>query len=167
MLIAPSSILVVILNVYWPRTFCMLVLILCMIWIQEFNRLRSSLRAKKEHASLLEDFREFDRTRLDMEDGGGSYEQALLKEHAAVSRSTGQVTWKKVHFCFCYFGNPVFCWMYGSLLQTDGILYVRWNHKCKWGGRLNSSTVGINIIDFFISKEISFITWIKNMNSVQ
>ncbi|KAE9450329.1 hypothetical protein C3L33_17745, partial [Rhododendron williamsianum] len=56
----------------------------------EFNRLRSSLRAKKEHASLLEDFREFDRTRLDMEDGGGSYEQALLKEHAAVSRSTGQ-----------------------------------------------------------------------------
>ncbi|KAI8569189.1 hypothetical protein RHMOL_Rhmol02G0259600 [Rhododendron molle] len=57
----------------------------------EFNRLRSSLRAKKEHASLLEDFREFDRTRLDMEDGGGSYEQALLKEHAAVSRSTGQM----------------------------------------------------------------------------
>ncbi|KAF7149994.1 hypothetical protein RHSIM_Rhsim02G0208000 [Rhododendron simsii] len=57
---------------------------------QEFNQLRSSLRAKKEHASLLEDFREFDRTRLDMEDGGGSYEQALLKEHAAVSRSTGQ-----------------------------------------------------------------------------
>lgn len=58
---------------------------------QEFNRLRSSLRAKKEHASLLEDFREFDRTRLDIEDGGGSYEQALLKEHAAVSRSTGQM----------------------------------------------------------------------------
>ncbi|CAL5440057.1 unnamed protein product [Camellia sinensis] len=57
---------------------------------QEFNRLRSSLRAKKEHASLLEDFREFDRTRLDLEDGGGSYEQALLKEHASVSRSTGQ-----------------------------------------------------------------------------
>uniref|UniRef100_A0A5B7BPL9 Golgi SNAP receptor complex member 1 n=1 Tax=Davidia involucrata TaxID=16924 RepID=A0A5B7BPL9_DAVIN len=57
---------------------------------QEFNRLRSSLRAKKEHASLLEDFREFDRTRLDLEEGGGS-EQALLKEHASISRSSGQV----------------------------------------------------------------------------
>ncbi|OVA01352.1 Golgi SNAP receptor complex [Macleaya cordata] len=58
---------------------------------QEFYRLRSSLRAKQEHASLLEDFREFDRTRLDLEDGGGSQEQALLKEHASISRSTGQV----------------------------------------------------------------------------
>ncbi|PON80981.1 Golgi SNAP receptor complex, subunit [Trema orientale] len=57
---------------------------------QEFYRLRSSLRAKKEHASLLEDFREFDRTRLDLEEGGGS-EQALLKEHASISRSTGQM----------------------------------------------------------------------------
>ncbi|CAL5355218.1 unnamed protein product [Camellia sinensis] len=58
---------------------------------QEFNRLRSSLRAKKEHASLLEDFREFDRTRLDLEESGGSYDQALLKEHASVNRSTGQM----------------------------------------------------------------------------
>lgn len=58
---------------------------------QEFNRLRSSLRAKKEHASLLEDFREFDRARLDLEDGGGSYEQALLKERATLGRSTGQM----------------------------------------------------------------------------
>ncbi|KAL2525744.1 Golgi SNAP receptor complex member 1-1 [Abeliophyllum distichum] len=58
---------------------------------QEFNRLHSSQRAKKEHASLLEDFREFDRTRLDLEDGGGSYEQALLKERATVNRSTGQM----------------------------------------------------------------------------
>ncbi|XP_059641677.1 Golgi SNAP receptor complex member 1-1 [Cornus florida] len=58
---------------------------------QEFNRLRSSLRAKKEHASLLEDFREFDRTRLDLEEGGGSSEQALLKEHASISRNTGQM----------------------------------------------------------------------------
>ncbi|GMN49910.1 hypothetical protein TIFTF001_019073 [Ficus carica] len=58
---------------------------------QEFYRLRSSLRAKKEHASLLEDFREFDRTRLDLEDGGGSAEQALLKEHASISRNTGQM----------------------------------------------------------------------------
>ncbi|XP_054781238.1 Golgi SNAP receptor complex member 1-1-like isoform X1 [Prosopis cineraria] len=58
---------------------------------QEFYRLRSSLRAKQEHASLLEDFKEFDRTRLDLEEGGGSAEQALLKEHASISRSTGQM----------------------------------------------------------------------------
>ncbi|KAK4491069.1 hypothetical protein RD792_001791, partial [Penstemon davidsonii] len=58
---------------------------------QEFNRLHSSHRAKKEHASLLEDFREFDRTRLDLEDGGGSHEQALLKERVSVNRSTGQM----------------------------------------------------------------------------
>ncbi|KAI9089533.1 hypothetical protein K1719_029138 [Acacia pycnantha] len=58
---------------------------------QEFYRLRSSLRAKQEHASLLEDFKEFDRTRLDLEEGGGSPEQALLKEHASISRSTGQI----------------------------------------------------------------------------
>ncbi|KAK2995747.1 hypothetical protein RJ640_025791 [Escallonia rubra] len=57
---------------------------------QEFNRLRSSLRAKKEHASLVEDFREFDQARVDLEEGGGSYEQALLKEHASLGRSTGQ-----------------------------------------------------------------------------
>ncbi|XP_030526443.1 Golgi SNAP receptor complex member 1-1 [Rhodamnia argentea] len=58
---------------------------------QEFYRLRSSLRAKQEHASLLEDFREFDRTRLDLEDGHGSPEQALLKERATIGRSTGQM----------------------------------------------------------------------------
>ncbi|XP_062155583.1 Golgi SNAP receptor complex member 1-1 isoform X2 [Alnus glutinosa] len=58
---------------------------------QEFYRLRSSLRAKQEHASLLEDFREFDRTRLDLEEGVGSEEQALLKEHASISRATGQM----------------------------------------------------------------------------
>ncbi|PIN23148.1 SNARE protein GS28 [Handroanthus impetiginosus] len=58
---------------------------------QEFNRLHSSYRAKKEHASLLEDFREFDRTRLDLEDGGGSYEHALLKERASLHRSSGQM----------------------------------------------------------------------------
>ncbi|XP_047321988.1 Golgi SNAP receptor complex member 1-1-like [Impatiens glandulifera] len=58
---------------------------------QEFNRLRSSLQAKKEHVSLLEDFREFDRTRLDLEDGGASQEQSLLKERATISRSTGQM----------------------------------------------------------------------------
>ncbi|KAF7814483.1 Golgi SNAP receptor complex member 1-1 [Senna tora] len=58
---------------------------------QEFYRLRSSLRAKKEHASLLEDFKEFDRSKLDLEAGGGSAEQALLIEHASISRSTGQM----------------------------------------------------------------------------
>ncbi|KAI7749748.1 hypothetical protein M8C21_015603 [Ambrosia artemisiifolia] len=58
---------------------------------QEFNRLRSSLRAKREHASLLEDFREFDRARLDIEEGSGSQEQSLLKERATLLRSTGQV----------------------------------------------------------------------------
>ncbi|KAI3716713.1 hypothetical protein L1987_67781 [Smallanthus sonchifolius] len=58
---------------------------------QEFNRLRSSIRAKREHASLLEDFREFDRARLDMEEGGGSQEQSLLKERATLMRNTGQV----------------------------------------------------------------------------
>ncbi|PRQ50449.1 putative golgi SNAP receptor complex, subunit 1, GOSR2/Membrin/Bos1 [Rosa chinensis] len=57
----------------------------------EFYRLRSSLRAKQEHASLLEDFREFDRTRVDLEAGGDSAGNALLKEHASVSRSTGQM----------------------------------------------------------------------------
>ena len=68
-----------------------------MIELQEFYRLRSSFRAKKEHASLLEDFREFDRSRLDLEEGGGS-EQVLLKEHASISRSTGQVQGNKCSF---------------------------------------------------------------------
>ena len=59
--------------------------------LQEFYRHRSSLKAKQEHASLLEDFREFDRTRLDLEEGGGSTEQALLKEHVGINRNTAQV----------------------------------------------------------------------------
>ncbi|KAK4800980.1 hypothetical protein SAY86_021467 [Trapa natans] len=58
---------------------------------QEFYRLCSRLRARREHASLLEDFREYDRTKLDLEEGGGSPEQALLREHASISRSTGQM----------------------------------------------------------------------------
>ncbi|KAF3498002.1 hypothetical protein DY000_02057588 [Brassica cretica] len=58
---------------------------------QEFYRHRSSLRAKQEHASLLEDFREFDRTRLDLEDGDGSTEQALLKENVGVNRNAAQM----------------------------------------------------------------------------
>ncbi|KAL8171613.1 hypothetical protein V2J09_023417 [Rumex salicifolius] len=58
---------------------------------QEFYRLRSSLRAKQEHASLLDDFRQFDRSRLDLEEGGNSPEQALLKERVSISRNTGQM----------------------------------------------------------------------------
>lgn len=73
--------------------------------MQEFYRLRSSLRAKQEHASLLDDFKEFDRTRLDLEEGGGSEQQTLLKERASISRSTGQVVYMKsffvIKFCYC------------------------------------------------------------------
>lgn len=58
---------------------------------QEFYRLQSSLRAKQEHTSLLEDFREFERGRLDLEEGGNSAEQALLKEHASIGQSTVQM----------------------------------------------------------------------------
>ncbi|WZZ18876.1 hypothetical protein YC2023_111965 [Brassica napus] len=58
---------------------------------QEFYRHRSSLRAKQEHASLLEDFREFDRTRLDLEDGDGSTQQALLKENVGINRNAAQM----------------------------------------------------------------------------
>lgn len=68
-----------------------IVMMLAMCKIQEFYRLCSSLRAKREHASLLEDFREYDRTKLDLEEGSGSPEQALLHEHASISRSSGQV----------------------------------------------------------------------------
>ncbi|KAG6409463.1 hypothetical protein SASPL_127503 [Salvia splendens] len=57
----------------------------------EFKRLHSIHRAKKEHASLLEDFREFDRSRLDLEEVGGSYDQALLKERASLHRNSSQV----------------------------------------------------------------------------
>jgi len=56
---------------------------------QEFYRHRSSLRAKQEHASLLDDFREFDRTRLDLEEGDG--EQALVKEHMGINRNTAHM----------------------------------------------------------------------------
>jgi len=60
--------------------------------LQEFYRLRSSLRAKQEHASLLDDFKEFDRTRLDLEEGGESEQHTLLKENASISRNTGHVS---------------------------------------------------------------------------
>ncbi|MED6143566.1 Golgi SNAP receptor complex member 1-1 [Stylosanthes scabra] len=58
---------------------------------QEFYRLQSSCRAKQEHASLLDDFREFDRTRLDLEEGASAEQQNLLKEYASINQSTGQM----------------------------------------------------------------------------
>ncbi|XP_072992305.1 Golgi SNAP receptor complex member 1-1 isoform X1 [Typha latifolia] len=58
---------------------------------QEFYRLRASLRAKQEHASLLLDFREFDRANLDLEEGGASADLLLLKEQATISRNSGQM----------------------------------------------------------------------------
>ncbi|CAH8389102.1 unnamed protein product [Eruca vesicaria subsp. sativa] len=58
---------------------------------QEFNRHQSSFREKQKRASLLEEFKEFDRTRLDLEAGDGSSEQALLKEHVGINRNTAQM----------------------------------------------------------------------------
>ncbi|KAL5160465.1 Golgi SNAP receptor complex member 1-1 [Glycine soja] len=58
---------------------------------QEFYRLHSSVKAKQEHASLLEDFKEFDRTRLDLEQGVDSEQHALLKERSSISRSAGHM----------------------------------------------------------------------------
>ncbi|KAJ0008499.1 hypothetical protein Pint_30294 [Pistacia integerrima] len=88
--------------------------LLDMIEVQEFYRLRSSLKAKQEHASLLEDFREFDRTRLDLEEGVGSAEQALLKEHASIGRNTGQVCTQIIllFLVACYF----------LVLQMDSVI---------------------------------------------
>ncbi|KAG6504785.1 Golgi SNAP receptor complex member 1-1-like [Zingiber officinale] len=57
---------------------------------QEFYRLHSGLRVKQERSSLLE-FRDYDRAKADMEDGADSAEHALLKEQAAISRSSGQM----------------------------------------------------------------------------
>ena len=61
------------------------------IELQEFYRLHSSVKAKQEHASLLEDFKEFDRTRLDLEQVD-SEQHALLKERTSISRNTGHVS---------------------------------------------------------------------------
>ncbi|KAI3691311.1 hypothetical protein L2E82_49627 [Cichorium intybus] len=58
---------------------------------KEFNQLRSSLKAKRDHVSLLEDFREFERSRLVSEDDGGSHEQSLLKERGNLMRNTRQM----------------------------------------------------------------------------
>ncbi|KAK1630803.1 hypothetical protein QYE76_005118 [Lolium multiflorum] len=55
---------------------------------QEFYRLRSSLRVKQQHASLL-DLRDFDRAKFDVEEAGES--EALLREQAAIGRNAGQV----------------------------------------------------------------------------
>ncbi|XP_013639192.1 PREDICTED: Golgi SNAP receptor complex member 1-1-like [Brassica oleracea var. oleracea] len=74
---------------------------------QEFDRHRSSLRTKQEHALLLEDFKEFDRARLDLESGDGSTKQALLNEHVGINRNTAQ-------FCkesqFLFIGGKFIIW---------------------------------------------------------
>ncbi|XP_020572688.1 Golgi SNAP receptor complex member 1-1 isoform X2 [Phalaenopsis equestris] len=57
---------------------------------QEFYRLRLSLKARQERASLL-NFRDFDKARLDLEEGAANEEHALLKEQATINRSTGQM----------------------------------------------------------------------------
>ncbi|XP_020270301.1 Golgi SNAP receptor complex member 1-1-like isoform X1 [Asparagus officinalis] len=57
---------------------------------QEFFRLRSSLEAKQEHASLL-DFKDFDSARMNFEEGGSYPDPSFLREQATISRSTGQV----------------------------------------------------------------------------
>lgn len=77
--------------------------------MQEFYRLRGSLRAKQEHASLLLDFRDFDRAKLDVEEGAGSDGQALLREQAVISRSSGQVS------LFSYLSTLTFISFYFSL----------------------------------------------------
>lgn len=82
------------------QMFKLFALSLNVIKLQEFYRLRSSLKAKQEHASLLEDFKEFDRTRLDLEQGVDSEQHALLKERSSISRSAGHVSDTKHLFCF-------------------------------------------------------------------
>lgn len=56
--------------------------------------MRSSLKAKRDHASLLEDFREFEKSRLVSEDDGGSQDQYFLKERGTLMRNTRQVCMK-------------------------------------------------------------------------
>jgi len=81
------------------QMFKLFALSLNVIKLQEFYRLRSSLKAKQEHASLLEDFKEFDRTRLDLEQVD-SEQHALLKERTSISRNTGHVSDTIVYFAF-------------------------------------------------------------------
>lgn len=107
-------------------------LLLAMAEVQEFYRLRSSLRAKQEHASLLEDFKEFDRTRLDLEDGVGSAEQTLLKEHAAISRNTGQVfnlLWLELYI-FLWDYNTYFLFFFLSM-GWDGVCPLNVTNRCR------------------------------------
>lgn len=94
--------------------------------MQEFYRHRSSLRAKQEHASLLEDFREFDRTRLDLEDGDGFTEQALLKEHVGINRNTVQVN-KLLRQCSLLDSTAV-SYIKPGFLKLIALLYKR----CRW-----------------------------------
>lgn len=58
---------------------------------QEFKRLRSSLKARREHEALLQSFTSFDNANGDVERSSDSAEQALLKEQARLQSSTGQI----------------------------------------------------------------------------
>ncbi|KAJ7556980.1 hypothetical protein O6H91_05G107000 [Diphasiastrum complanatum] len=57
---------------------------------QEFRRIRSSARASRQHAQLLETFTHHsEKTNLD--GNGEPLHQAMLREHASVHRATGQM----------------------------------------------------------------------------
>ncbi|KAH9305023.1 hypothetical protein KI387_009427 [Taxus chinensis] len=58
---------------------------------QEFIRLRSSFKARREHEALLQNFSARDHGNGDLERNGDSAEQALLKEQAVLQRNTGQM----------------------------------------------------------------------------
>lgn len=58
---------------------------------QEFKRLRSSLKARREHETLLQSFTSFDNANGDVERSSNSAEEALLKEQARLQSSTGHI----------------------------------------------------------------------------
>uniref|UniRef100_A0A0D6R5T6 Golgi SNAP receptor complex member 1 n=2 Tax=Araucaria cunninghamii TaxID=56994 RepID=A0A0D6R5T6_ARACU len=58
---------------------------------QEFIRLRSSFKARREHEALLQSFSARDSVNGDLEKNSDSAEQALLNEQAILQRSTGQM----------------------------------------------------------------------------
>nr|CAB3483079.1 unnamed protein product [Digitaria exilis] len=89
---------------------------------QEFFRLRSSLRAKQQHASLL-DFRDFDRASFDVEEAADSSDQSFLKEQETIIRSTGQARFSCYHYCFVFAfilnGNDI---QIEAILQMDNVI---------------------------------------------
>lgn len=109
----------------WPTRLCILMLMLFLTWFNCRNLIGSdlaSLRAKKEDASLLEDFSDFDRTRLDLEEGARSGEQALLKEHASISISTGRVSERSFYFNAWKITIPFQLFMYQCLELMNQML---------------------------------------------